>query len=946
MKILGWAYRAINYQLLLRSWAAFSALLATVLIILATLSILQHNAVLSDLMRQRLSVVVQSAASSFQTVIDLGLPLSMMRNAGDVLANARSLDPNISAIHVFYPTGIVVHSTETQKPEPFKDKILNAQRFSNHDRWSVEVESQLLSGVSVRDNKGTLIGGILAVYPKNEYNRTTRNNAKRIIAATLMLWIVFSIVALIILRLRLSGAIKGIRMLEHWLHKADPADIPSIEKAEEFGFFESDMRKLQKKLGEADKRFDEIADILDASAPCRHSNNANTQLENSKGLEKVVASLPETSLARAFAKQLVPWNIGIILLATISLGFVTYDSVKNSFKPELERRTDLIAHVANTDIQRAVSAGVPLEQLVGLESYFSDLLSDFPEVSYFGVATGKIIFQAGKWQHSGITNLAGKREVPVFPITNEGENIGYIIIDPNSNHIAMQFREVLLDLAVVIFVALLLANEIMIIAMSLSLTAPLNRLQHLAGLQASGDFTARVISRGSNAVESIVRFLSNRAHQLQVGYEAIGKRLTNHDIKKALLPPKILQFSYLSDIRLPLFLFAAADELPLSFFPIFTRAASNPIVWLDPAVVISLPLAGYLITYTLCAPFSRSLSERWGYRKLLLMALIPVLFSNTGMYFATNVVEIFILRAVAGAGYAFVVLACQDYVIDVVPKDQRTQSMGIFSATLFGGIFAGTALGGVLADRFGASTVFLVSAVMVALSGIIFSRMIAPGRRAAAVIEPPVSLKSITGPFKNNTFLTIVFGLAVPQSVMDQVFISYLFSLQLDALNASAADIGRMLMAYFLMIMLSGSMMGYLQKLKISNPVIAIIGSILTGLALLTAAFVPTQLAMLVAAVGTGFGHGLVRGPQVELAVDLAEEKLAHFGSSSVLGALRLVERGCSVLGLFILASITGYMGLSAAIGAIGYFILFGAGFFGIQYTVNLKKQYAYERRK
>ena len=126
MKILGWAYRAITYQLLWRTWAAFSALLATVLIILATLSILQHNAVLSDLMRQRLSVVVQSAASSFQTVIDLGLPLSMMRNAGDVLANARSLDPNISAIHVFYPTGIVVHSTETQKPEPFKDKILNA----------------------------------------------------------------------------------------------------------------------------------------------------------------------------------------------------------------------------------------------------------------------------------------------------------------------------------------------------------------------------------------------------------------------------------------------------------------------------------------------------------------------------------------------------------------------------------------------------------------------------------------------------------------------------------------------------------------------------------------------------------------------------------------------------------------------------------------------------
>jgi hypothetical protein len=31
--------------------------------------------------------------------------------------------------------------------------------------------------------------------------------------------------------------------------------------------------------------------------------------------------------------------------------------------------------------------------------------------------------------------------------------------------------------------------------------------------------------------------------------------------------PQTLSFSYLNDVRLPLFLFAAADELPLSFFP-------------------------------------------------------------------------------------------------------------------------------------------------------------------------------------------------------------------------------------------------------------------------------------------------------------------------------------------------------------------------------------------
>jgi len=67
-------------SILSRSWLTLSVVIATVQAVLALLSILQHNAILSDLIRQRLSVVAQTTAASFQPIIRLGLPLSMMRN--------------------------------------------------------------------------------------------------------------------------------------------------------------------------------------------------------------------------------------------------------------------------------------------------------------------------------------------------------------------------------------------------------------------------------------------------------------------------------------------------------------------------------------------------------------------------------------------------------------------------------------------------------------------------------------------------------------------------------------------------------------------------------------------------------------------------------------------------------------------------------------------------
>jgi type IV secretory pathway TrbL component len=80
------------------------------------------------------------------------------------------------------------------------------------------------------------------------------------------------------------------------------------------------------------------------------------------------------------------------------------------------------------------------------------------------------------------------QKAPIYSINMEGDQIGYIIIDPDTDYIVLQFRELMLDMAVVILVVLLLAYEIMIVIMSFSLTSPLVRLRYLTKMQAAGDF--------------------------------------------------------------------------------------------------------------------------------------------------------------------------------------------------------------------------------------------------------------------------------------------------------------------------------------------------------------------------------------------------------------------------------------------------------------------------
>lgn len=929
--------------MLWRNWVAFIAVLTTVLGVLGLLSVLQHDAILTRLLQERLNVIAEATASSFRSVVNIGLPISTVRNAKKVLSRNKEVDTVVTSIRVFNPSGIIVHSTDPEERAPISQDILLLQSLSNSDRWNAQTETELLAGFSIRNATGDTVGSVLVASSNRDFTAKSNAMKRAIGVAAAVILAVFSALALLVLRLTLGGTISAMAKLEQLSRRfSDDAAVRpgkntvSASQAD-YGFLTGEIARLETQLNAAYEAFHAARGKLAKLVPGRRdvATSAGDDIETSG---TVVASVPETSFARVFARRLTPWAIALILGSAMVLGLFIYGNVTRSFEPELAARTKLIGTVANRNVQRAVSAGVPLEKLVGAEHYFDGLLRDFPEVSYFGIATGRIVYESGTRQKSVFAPERSRKDVPTFPITHDGEQIGYIIIDANPEYFALQFRDMLLDFAVILLVVSLLAFQIITVVMSRSLTAPFMRLQYLAALQAAGDFSKVVVTKGSDAIDRLSHLLSRHGVALHKGFDAASSNLSGGGGAAAFKKlrsrfkindarPSLLQFSYLNDVRLPLFMFAAADELPLAFFPLFTRAADNPLTWLDPGVVISLPLAGYLAAIVFGSPLARPLAERFGHRNLLLFAVVPTLLAHLGLYFSTSVIEIVLFRSITGLGYAIATLACQDYVLDIVPRESRNRSLGLFTAAMYSGIFAGTALGGVLADRLGQSMVFAISAGLVLLSGILTVRLL-PSRTADSVSvtdDQGPYFPPIWRPLRSRRFSALVFGIAIPANIVLQAFVSFIVALQLDALGASAADIGRILMTYFLAIVFVGPAAPRLFDKRISPSLVGLMGASIAGLSLCVVVVWPAQWSMLIAVAGAGIGHGMVRDPQVAIAMEIAEHELAHLGSNMVLGSLRTLERLGSIIGLIGIALLSSYTGYSYSIAIMAGLTFAGA---------------------
>lgn len=914
-----------------RSWIVTTFVLAIAQGVLALLLILQHDAIYSDLLRQRVSVIAQTTADSFRPILDLNLPLSMLRDGDQIVGRGIDIDPNIIAVHAINPSGIIAHSTGP-KPATVPNDVLTTMRLSEADIWGHESNAAIYSGFSIRrEVDGPRVGAIIVEYPRSALEDASTGIVGVALRYALIILAGSSAFAFALIYLVLNNPRHRLAELRRNFEteRFERSD-QGAEEEPGRGALDIRLAELQRKLGRATEMFRAVK--REIQFPTMAPEGAGLDV---KYAEVNAATADSGRLKAVFLSRVLPITVSLVVISSLLLGGLVSREITKSIEPELAARTNLIGTVVSANVQRALDSGIELDQIVGADSFFGDMLDRLPEVAYIAIATGRIVIEAGERIDPYLAPPRERRDVRSHPIMHDGEEVAYVVIDIDPSLINKRFRDAFLDAAVILLVAVLLACEAMLLLTGRTLSGGLENLQRLSAMQATGDFSTHAAAKGRGSIQSMLQTLSDRSAELHDLFARAMSAASASD-KPALQQigqrfgltgqrPRAIATSSFSDIRLALFLFAAADELPLAFLPIFTRASENLWPWLDTSVVIALPLAGYLFAIVMISPYARTLVERFGVRTIFVAASVPTLAAHIGLYAASTAQEIIFWRAVTGFGYALVTLAAQDYALSVTTRAQRDRMLGTFTLVLFGGVFSGVALGGVLADRLGQANVFLVSAGLIGIAAMLSTWLIAPdiGRHLPIETKRPAARKWAA--LKDRRMLALVVGIAIPCAVILQAFVSYLAAIILDAQGASSAEIGRVLMLFFLTVMAVSSFSGMLtERLRIPGPLLCVSAVAVSGLSLLPVAFAVTQATMALAMIGAGAGSALVRGTQVSIALDLAETDLSHIGHAAVLGALRAGERLGSIAGLVLVASVAGAAGYQTAIVVVAVWSLAG----------------------
>ncbi len=559
----------------------------------------------------------------------------------------------------------------------------------------------------------------------------------------------------------------------------------------------------------------------------------------------------------------------VLVAGVVAFGWLIVSAFNRSLAPELARRASLIGETVTADTERALELGIPMESLVGVDEYFTLFLDEFEELDYLAIRdpSGTVVFAPGDVPPgaAGI-NPPGDSVIEVgdsvvygFPIELDGATAGSVDVGVDRFFVRSRLQDLALDVGLILIVAMVAAFEVLL---------------------------------------------------------ALSHRIVGRPSLPAAVEGAVAQAGSVADARLVLFLFVVGEELNKSFLPLFIQSADNP-TGLDPAIAISLPIVAYLLTIAIASPFAGRLVAAFGHRGLFLVGLVASAASHLGMVFAGNVLQIIGLRGLTGIGYALATIACLEYMLERMERGSRARTIGVFVAVVIGGTFAGTALGGVLADRLGYQAVFVISFFVVVGAGVLALGMMQPGRGHAEV-PPAVSVRDLIDVLKRPSMLLLLAGVTIPMNVVMAAFLWYLVPLSLAAIGSGAATIARVLMVYYLIILLAGPLAAKLADQHINPRILVGVGSLLSGVILLLAATSPSVWTIAVAVLVVGVGHTAVRGPQVALALDLADREFPEAGRGPVLAAMRSLERLGSLAGLLVVAVLAAMFGLDAATAAIG----------------------------
>jgi len=601
----------------------------------------------------------------------------------------------------------------------------------------------------------------------------------------------------------------------------------------------------------------------------------------------------------------------VVFGAVLALGGAAVQAFQRAVAPEMDKRVRLIGVVLRAEMQRALELGIGLDAVAGLDRYLADTLESFDEIAFIAVhaADGRVVARSDRADAApprrggGDVNAAGPGVASTtLPILDGNRLYGSIAIGIRPGFVQTRLRDILFDVMTLGGVATLLALEGVLAVTAFSAGAPLRRLQWLLRAQAAGDFREQLPGPAPGGIGRALARLNDHAADLaeRLGRLPAGLREALRPRLSALVaagPPRVRRLADVGDVRLALLLFSTASEVTVAFLPVYTRELARP-AWLAPEWAAAAPLLSYLLTMLVLSPHAGRLVDRLGARRLFLLSVPPTLLALGGLAMASQVAEVIAWRAVMAVFYGTATVACQVYAVRAAGPAAAARPGASFVAVVHGGVFCGSVVGGVTAGRFGIEAALLVGAVVAALAGLVAALamrgdLAAPsGDGHTPSDADPVQAQPVTPSPPPTALSRLLIGIAVPMSAATVVVVWYLTPLTLKAAGWGAAETARVVMLYYLAIVLLAPSAARLADGRLGQRGTLLLGAALAAAALGAMAAGGGLWTTVGAMAGLGIGHALLRATLLASAMQLAPP--ARDGA----GALRVNERLGALAGL------------------------------------------------
>ena len=638
-----------------------------------------------------------------------------------------------------------------------------------------------------------------------------------------------------------------------------------------------------------------------------------------------------------------------VIAAILACVAVAYDAFEQELRPVVLRKAETVGKSIGALAARAAQRHIPLERVTGFQEIFATIQRENPELSWIAIRSdGRMLHTRGLMSHRA--EVGNRMEMPLAtmgaPATLE------IVVDPA--WVRRLFLDMLLDMAVILVVSLVIAVELTLYLAGSGILRSLGVIAYSLRSAALGEFRSVRTAPASGEAQALLSDLTRAVDQLYASREALREAIatrwldrrrekTRIALMKALERLRLASHSFalphnpvppvgryntanvLGMMRAPFFLFLFSEDLSRSFLPIFAGSLPVGPINVPVNVVVSLPIALFMLMVALSQPVLGTWSDRVGRRRAFLAGAALGAAAHLLSAGAGSLIQLLVLRSAAGLAWAITFVAAQGYVIDHTGRETRTRGLAVFVGIIMAASICGPPIGGLLSDGLGARWTFAIAGVLAFAATFLAWRDLPPDKAKGAM--HPATAHDYAAALANPRFVFLLMLAAIPAKVAMIAFVFYLVPLYVADSGYNAAMAGRIIMLYSVMMVLlvpvSTELVERLQRAK-KRPHAGFVagGLALSGLAGMVM-LLPLGLAGAAILVFVlGIAQALSIAPQAAMVADVSAGHVERVGESAIYGVYRLMERLGNAAGPVIAAFLLQTSGFEAAFAAIGVSVL------------------------